>query len=177
VTRLTDDETLKWIDETDLQSREARAARARLVVSDSVDSEAGRLFLGGETAMNAFEEARNAYVSGLFLACVLLCQVYVEHTLGSLFRMMGRDDAADAAYARMLVAARDQALLTQAEFEIFDRLRRNRNPYAHPRGPDHSRHPVRRAISAGMPTDLQLADDAREAVSAMMVLAPRWVYR
>src|SRR5229473_3200466 len=81
----THDEIVAWLEEDDARSRPYRAERLRFVLQ-YLDSETMTEFYGGEMAFLAFEEARRAFVHGLFVACTVLTQVCVEHTLGGVFR-------------------------------------------------------------------------------------------
>jgi hypothetical protein len=61
-------------------------------------------------------------------------------------------------------------LLSEHEFNIFDRLRRARNPYAHHRSVRHEENLERRAVSTGASTEALLKDDARDVVRALIHL-------
>ena len=133
----------------------------------------GRLFVGGHEAAVAFNEAAFAYVSGLYLGCVLLVQTCLEHTLGGAFILEGRDEVARLRYQRMLAEARDTRFLTQDEYELFDRLRRGRNPYAHPRSLEDPTALMRRAIDTHTPPEDLMEADALEALLALVRLVNR----
>ena len=99
--------------------------------------------------MTAYWEARHAYVPGLLLGCILLCQACLEHILSGLMILSGDEDVATR-YAEALSRARDRDLLSEDEFDVFDRLRRERNPYAHPRPIMHESAVLRRAVAGDM---------------------------
>lgn len=76
----------------------------------------------------AFEEARQAYLHGLFLACTTTCQVCMEHMLAGLFRIRGRTDLERATFETLLREARVTGMLSEEEFSLFDKFRTIRNP-------------------------------------------------
>lgn len=163
---------MSWLREDDEQTLLARVERTR-VVAEAHEPETWRMFPGGPVSVVAFEEARRAYVHGLFLACVLLCQVCIEHSLAAVFRLSDDDQTARMNYSELLRAARRQRFLSDAEFELFDRLRDVRNPYVHSRSLDDATHPMRRAVATDTPPDDLLAGDAMEAISGLMALLSR----
>jgi hypothetical protein len=141
---ISDDELLRWLEEDEARTRPSRVERLRLLVEE-YGSEGELRWFPGQVTYWAFNEARLAYLQGLFLACILLCQVCVEHVLGGLFMMAGDDKAARANFGQMLRAAGREGYLSAEEVDLFNRLRRTRNPYAHPRPftpPDQEREEV-----------------------------------
>lgn len=164
---------IAWLEEDEARSRPHRAERLRLLVEEYGPSGTIRIFHGGPVSAWAFEEARQAYLHGLFLCCTIMCQVCLEHILAGLFRGAGRDDLGDASFKRLLREAREERILSQDEFRLFDRIRTLRNPYAHPRTPTGKGSMVRRALeSDGAPEDLP-AQDAEFAVTALLHLCRR----
>lgn len=149
-----------------------RAARLQALVALG-EPEEGRLLFGGHLALYAFHEATASYVAGSFLGCILLTQVCLEHTLAGLFSMRGRDDLVTTSYRRMLEAARDLNDISSDEYTLFDRLRDERNPYAHPRLFEDSSNLVRRAIERGADPDSIIESDAIEALFALVRLFNR----
>lgn len=168
-----DDATLEaWLRDDDEVSRSDRLERLRLVVEEYGPG-AYRMFPGGPISAWAFEEARRAYVLGLDLSCVMMCQACVEHSLHGFFKMAGRDDLDKASFARLLREAHTAGYLDESEFQLFDRLRRQRNPYAHPRSLTDETSLIQRAVSSDTPLDDLVTDDARQAVTALLRLTRR----
>jgi hypothetical protein len=156
----------------DAATRSERAERLQRLQAEG-EPPMGRLFPGGQEAAVAFNEAAFAYVSGIYLGCILLVQTCLEHNLGGMFILEGRDETARLPYHRMLVEARDARILTQDEHELFDRLRRGRNPYAHPRSIQHPTALMRRAIDTRTPPEDFLEADALDALLALVQLVNR----
>lgn len=169
----TDDELIAWLKSDDAASRPYRLPRLKLLVESYGSEEFGRLFPGGPVSAIAFREARLAYLHGLFVSCIFVSQVCLEHTLHGLFKMEGRDDLDRATYRELLSEARRAGLLDLDEFGLFDRLRKERNPYAHPRSLDDDGSLVHRAIDSDISLDELIVDDARRAMLALMALTRR----
>ncbi len=167
------DELVAWLEADEASSRPYRAGRLRLLIDEYGDEGEIRLFPGGPASVEAFQEARLAYLHGLFLGCVVLCQVCVEHMLAGIFRMSGRDDLNRAGFQKLLREARAERFLSEDEFELFDRLRMLRNPYAHPRSPDDAESMMGRAFRTGTPFEDQVAQDAELAIVALLRLCRR----
>jgi hypothetical protein len=165
-------ELIAWLEEGEAQSRAHRAQRLQLLVTE-YGPEGIRLFHGAPISAIAFEEARQAYLHGLFVACTVMCQICLEHMLAGLFRMAGRDDLDRATYERLLREARDQSFLSEEEFRLFDRLRSLRNPYAHPRAPAGEGSLLRRMISADTAIEDLAVEDAQLAITALLRLCRR----
>lgn len=166
------DEIIAWLEADDARSRLCRAERLRVLL-EQLEPERMITFHGGEMAFMAFEEARRAFVHGLFVACTVLSQVCLEHTLGGLFRMAGRDDLARATFESLLREGRNERYLSDEEFVLFDRLRTIRNPYVHWRAPLSANSLHFRAMQTDRETDEVVIEDAQLAMTALL----RFLYR
>jgi len=167
-----DDDLSAWLAEDDEKSRPYRVERLRLLLQEYGEGDY-RVFPGGPASLWAFEEARLAYLHGLYLACVLLCQTCVEHMLAGMLRMGGRDDLDHAGCAAILREARAQGLVSADEYGMFDRVRQLRNPYAHHRPPLAKGTVELRAVRMNTaPHDL-LEDDALCAITALLRICGR----
>jgi len=167
------DHLVAWLEADEASSRPYRARRLRLLIDEYGDEGEIRLFPGGPASALAFQEARLAYLHGLFLGCVVLCQACVEHMLAGIFRMSGRDDLNRAGFQKLLREARVERFLSEDEFELFDRLRTLRNPYAHPRAPADAESMLRRGVRTDMPFEDLVAQDAELAIVALLRLCRR----
>ena len=63
---------------------------------------------GGLLSLPAFLEIRHTYIEGCFLGCVLLVQVFVEHSLGNMYIIAGEDQLAEQGFARLIDKALDK---------------------------------------------------------------------
>lgn len=166
------DEFTAFLREDDERSRPFRARRLELIACEFGQP---RLLVlpGGPVSSYAFEEARHAYIRGLDVGTVLLSQTVLEHMLAGLLRMAGHDG--DWGFVRVLRLARDERLISEAEFELFDRLRELRNPYVHARVPLAPGTLGRRSIERGnFPDDAELMEeDATMAITALLGIVQR----
>ena len=75
---MEDQDLISWLEQDEARSRPYRAGRLRFLHQE-YGPEGIRLFHGGPVSALAFEEARQAYLHGLFMACTIMSQVCVEH--------------------------------------------------------------------------------------------------
>lgn len=160
------------LEEDEARSRPYRADRLRYLL-DQYGHDSVRIFPGGSLSLMAFEESRQAYLNGLFMACTIMCQVCLEHMLAGLFREAGRDDLDRATFKTLLREALDQGLLSADEFALFDRLRSLRNPYAHSRAPLGKGSMERRAVDVNIAIKDLVVHDAELAISSLLGLCQR----
>lgn len=170
------DEIVAWFEADDARSRPYRAERLRFLLKRLEPDTMTELY-GGEMAFMAFEEARRAFVHGLFVACTVLSQVCLEHTLGGLFRAAGRDDLARATFEVLLREGRNERYLSEEEFKLFDRLRTIRNPYVHSRAPLSVNSLHLRAMQADREPDELVVEDAQLAIAALLHFLGRFTVR
>lgn len=169
---MEDDDLISWLEQDEVRSRLYRAGRLRLLVQE-YGPEGIRLFHGGPVSALAFEEARQAYLHGLFMACTIMSQVCLEHMLAGLFRAVGRDDMERASFEMLLRQARNEGFLSQDEFELFERVRQIRNPYTHSRAPASPGSVIRRTLTSNMPFEDLVVQDAELAIRALLRLCRR----
>ncbi len=137
----------KWLVDEDTACFKGRLSRLRWLVENSPDGELWT-FPGGLLAKNLFEETRYSFIYGQFLAANLLGLAYLERTLSALFYQAGRNDLERAGLAKLIQEAHSENLLTAAEVEDLDLIRKKRNSYAHFRKPGHEDGIERRSINA-----------------------------
>jgi HEPN domain-containing protein len=169
---MEDDELISSLEQDEARSRPYRAGRLRFLLQE-YGPEGIRLFHGGAVSALAFEEVRQAYLHGLFMACTIMSQVCVEHMLAGLFRAAGRDDLDRASFETLLRQARDTGFLSQADFDLFNRLRQIRNPYTHSRAPGSPGSVMHRAVTSDIPFEGLMVQDAELAVRAILGLCQR----
>jgi HEPN domain-containing protein len=165
------DRLLKWLEVDEARSRSSRARRLRFLIKESGGGKY-RLFYGDVAAL-AFEEAKQAYLHGLFVACTLMCQVCVEQMLCGLLRAGGRNNLEGANFQRILREARDSEVLSTLEFATFEKLRTQRNPYVHSRPPGSKGTLARRAVDSKTSLEETAARDARTAIRALLRMCRR----
>lgn len=120
-----------------------------------------------------FTEARMAFVDGLFVSVLLLCNSFIEHVLGSMLEARSFRKEAKAGLAAQIACARKNGILDEYLLEKADRLREVRNPFVHLKPFDHEHGIHRRMMRARQdPYDI-LETDARTALSIMYAFATR----
>jgi len=169
---MEDEHLIALLADDEARSRPFRAERLRLLLEE-YGLEGIRLFPGGLISAIAFEEARQAYLHGLLIACIIMCQVCLEHMLLGLFRQSGRDNLNRTTFEKLLREARDDQLLSEDEFELFDRLRTIRNPYAHPRTPTGRGSLIRRALDEDTTIEEVFLEDSKLAIKSLLKLCQR----
>jgi hypothetical protein len=136
---------------------------------------ANMMFFGGMVPVQAFEEMRLAYLNGLYVCCVVVSQIVIEHILAGLFEMFGRQDMGGSGFQKLAEAALCDGYISQDEFKGLDQLRRLRNPYTHSKPIMHETCFVRRSAETGChPTELfrQDAEAALIVVSRLLRRRP-----
>ena len=135
----------KWLIDEDSQCFEDRISRLEWL-SDNAPAAEYWTFPGGLLAKSLFEEARYCFVYGQFLATIVLGLAYIERTLAALFYTAGRNDLERAGISRLLREAHAHGLIDDSEMQDLERIRKQRNVYAHFRRPGHEHSLERRAI-------------------------------
>lgn len=173
---MTSDEELgEWLRKEDEVSRSFRVERLRWLIHRF--GEPKDFFLpGGLISFPAFEEARLCYLNGQYIGCVILSQVIVEHILGGMFAMAGRDDLQRAPFHSLLCEALSVGIITADEYEDFDALRTIRNPYSHPRSPSDDHAIGRRMLEENVHVYDLFKEDARTALATVFGLLGRYPF-
>lgn len=89
------------------------------------------LLTGGLQSHLAFHELANSYVNGNYMAVVLLCQAFIEHSLSGEFIMRGQSTIAESSFKIILESAKAAEIINGTLFEQLEVLRKIRNPYVH----------------------------------------------
>jgi hypothetical protein len=162
-----------WLAEDEARSRPYRAERLAFLLEHFGTEERGMLFYGGIISAHAFDEMRLCYLNGLFISCVVVAQIVIEHTLARMLSLAGRDDLERVSFQKLVEEAAKERLISQDEFDALDELRRLRNPYTHSKPFMHDSCFVRRSAEAdSQPWDL-FKEDAEKAVLAVSSLLSR----
>lgn len=120
-----------------------------------------------------FTEAKMAFVDGLFVSVLLLCNSFIEHVLGSMLESRGFQTEAKAGLAAQIACARKNGVLDEYLLEKADRLRKVRNPFVHLKPYDHEHGIHQRMMRARKNPYEILETDARTALSIMYAFATR----
>lgn len=129
-------------------------------------------FFGPMDTLRLLEEARLCFISGHFVAAVMLATSFVEHALadelGELSLIKGKPTL-----ERMIELARGHLGLPSDLLDRADRLRNLRNPFTHRRPDDDQDTFGNRFLSAKAHPDAILEADAKLALGVMYELFQR----
>lgn len=89
------------------------------------------LLEGGIQSQLALHELANSYVNGNYMAVVLLCQAFIEHSLSGKFIQCGEDKLAESTFKKIIDAALQKNMVDQEVYNEMEVLRKLRNPYVH----------------------------------------------
>lgn len=170
---VTNEHIQNWLTNEDRGSFDERLIRLRWLVDEF--GEFGNIIThyGGFISFRAFEEARRCYLYGEFIAVVLLSQIVLEHTLAGLFQMEGRNDLNRAGFRKLLDEAINTDYISQQEYDVFNAVRKLRNPYVHYRAPMDSEHIGHRIVESNLTPFEIFETDAQVALKAVFRLLNR----
>ena len=159
--------TAEWLSDEDSECFEARRSRLQWLIDNSPTGEYWT-FPGGLLAKSLFEEARYCFVYAQYLATVLVGLAYIERTLAALFYQAGRNDLERASLSALLGEAYAEGLIGSGEFQDLERIRENRNSYAHFRRPGHEDSMESRATLEDEPPYNVIERDAAAVIAAAL---------
>ena len=159
-------ELIAWLETDEASSREWRARRLRHLLEAIQPHEDG-MFFQGEESLYSFNEVRLAYIHGLYLATVLLSLACIEREVAGRLYMAGWEEAKGVRLEELISKAHERAIISDAESDTFQHLRRVRNSYAHFKPPLHSSSLTRRALDQNVLPNEVLMVDAKKAVEAL----------
>lgn len=145
------------LDSEDASLRDGRRERTIFLMRLGYP-EQGMMFMNGDSVIRPWMELRTAYIHGCFQASLLIGQSFLENLLG------GVADFLDQASVRpglhdLLLIARENDWLLDAEFGEFVALAKLRNPYAHYRSFRHPDSLRARSAVTGEEPDVILQSD------------------
>lgn len=157
-----------------------RVARLHMLTDQSRDlGMRGAMLPGGSITYRAWTEARSSFVSGHFVATVLLCQGLMEHLLASDLDMrldpVPVSPKATARESRRL--SREEGLITSEEVRELERLESLRNPLTHYRKANDPEHIDQQAMRGRIDTDAILERDAEFAITLTMKMLSKPSFR
>jgi len=165
-------ELREWIEEEDERTRDDRVERAAWVLSFGW-SENGYMLFGGHGSLAPFDELRQAFINGEFVATVLLGQAFLEQLLAGYLDLAGGGVVGSPGLAEILKQFRDRGWIDETDFGVLDDVRRLRNPYAHYRDAQHKDNLARRVMTEREDYTVLIERDARSVVRALMHLVNR----
>lgn len=128
----------------------------------------GMLLLGGIPAAFALDELKRSYMEGNFLSCVLLAQIFIEHSLGGMFILSGNDELAQRGFAALINEARNVGTIDENLANRLHELRTMRNPYVHPRAGLSERTYMRRIVDRHLDPDALAEADAQDSIQIVI---------
>ena len=120
----------------------------------------------GTLSQLLFKEVLSAFVSGQYIATIVLAFSLIERTVAGRLAFVGDKPAAKANSVQLMKSALERGWLKQDEHDLLDELRKLRNPIVHFH--DHlseTRPEVRAALSART-TEQMLEGDAKQILEA-----------
>lgn len=118
-----------------------------------------------------FQEAKDCFVYGQFVATMVLASSFVEHWLAGLLDAQGQQKIASRGLAAIIEHYREKHLLSKVVCDKVDSLRQKRNPFVHLKAFDHPHGLGQRMLRVRTPPDTILEADAKDALVAMYSVA------
>jgi hypothetical protein len=118
--------------DADTATRDERADRLAILLSE-FGPPADMLLVGGMGAMFAISELQNSFLNGNYMGTVLLCQVFVEHSLAGSYALGGDDKLMLEGFKALIDRSLADGHVSAALAARLHELREMRNPYNHPR--------------------------------------------
>jgi hypothetical protein len=169
---MNDVELLEWAKMADARTLQDRFERLKFV-RDQHPAENDHLFFGGPIPAQAFQEMQFCYIHGAYISCTLAAQVVLEHLFTAFLEWNGRNDLDGAGFKALSEAALAEGLISQSEFNDFERLRRIRNPYTHSKPFMGESCVIRRSAESGLPPHEVFKEDAQKALAIVIKVFSR----
>ena len=160
------EELISWLKTDEAASREKRAHRLSYLLKVVQPPKNGICFQG-ETSLQSFEEARRAYIHGLYLATVLLSLTCIEREIAGRLYAAGWEEAKEATLKDLLSKAHKEGIISVQELNTLHHLRRIRNSQTHFHPPDASSSMLRRTVGQNMLTNEVFKKDAEQAIEVL----------
>jgi len=152
----------------ELQNVPERAERIRWL--STVIPKGSGYMMSLESA-RVFQEAKDCFVYGQFVATLVLAASFMEHWLGGVLSAAGQHKVAGQGLKAIIAHCRESRVIPSVLCDKIDALRLSRNPFVHLKPFDHSHNLGQRMLSRRMHPDSILESDAREALVAMYSVA------
>ena len=171
--RAVDRNYREWLVAEDAARMRGRIGRLRFLVKEYGPANGVQLF-HGELAVRFFEEARWCFVNGQYIACVLLCQCFLENSLRSLLAVAGHSYGVcdkwleRAGFYELIEKACECGIIDGKDARNFHRVREMRVEYVHARPAFSNRRIACRIIKENKDVVKLAEQDARRAVKVML---------
>ncbi len=159
-------ELTTWLETDEAASREGRARRLSHLL-EAVQLPEDGLCFQGENSLQAFEEARLAYIHGLYLATVLLSLTCIEYEIAGRLYAEGWEKAKHATLEELLSEAHAYNMISDWERETLQKLRSIRNSHTHFRPPGAASSMTRRVVAQNMTANEVFLKDAEQAIKVL----------
>jgi len=172
-----------WVSSEYAKSMDERVDRLRLLINLFGPNGGIQCFFGGDLTKDVFEEIRWCFINGQFIACVLLCQCFIENSLRNLLSTGGLNyDVTDGWLERvgfrdLINKSLEEELITEKEADDFHWLRKARVQYVHPKLPFSRKWIVRRMVEEEATAKELAAQDAVRSVRIVLQLIQRAPFR
>ncbi len=158
---------LESLMEDEERSREDRLER--FVELNKLFGPQGDMLLhGGPQSLFALHEVANSYVSGNFMAVVLLSQAFIEHSLSGRFILAGEDAIAESGFKKIMDKALEFSFIDESSYVELDELRKLRNSYVHAKVGLKSGSLMKRVIEGKYQSPEELTE--KDAVRSLEIL-------
>jgi alpha-amylase/alpha-mannosidase (GH57 family) len=154
-----------WLDNEDEQCRDGRLSRLKWIIEEYPNIEIS-LFYGAPKSHYLFEEARYCFVYGQYIASIMLSLSYIENSLASAFYASGRNNLQRVSMVSLLEEAKEKGLISESEFDVFNKVREIRNPITHFRKPVDKEAIEYMAVKGARHPYEVLEEDAKAALKA-----------
>lgn len=162
-----------WLLNEDKHCWDGRLARLKWIAAEYPDVDIV-IFHGGLKSQYLFEEARYCYVYAQYIASTLLSLAFIENILASVLYAYGDNDIPKARISDLLVKAKKDGLISDSEFDLFDKVRKIRNPITHFRKPSDKKSIEYRGVENDSHPYELLEADAQTALNASFRLIAKF---
>lgn len=162
-----------WIKKEDEKCYQDRLDRLQWLLNITPVSDKW-LFHGGWLSKYLFEEARNCFVYGQFIATIVLGFSFIEHSIASILYGSGQNNIRRSRADNLLEEARQQGLLDETEYQRLEHIRKLRNPIVHFRQPGDYERVEYKAVLADDHPYVILENDARYVMSIVLRLITKF---
>ena len=162
-----------WLLNEDKHCWDGRLARLKWIAVEYPDVDIV-IFHGGLKSQYLFEEARYCYVYAQYIASTLLSLAFIENILASVLYASGDNDTPKAGIFELLDKAKNGGLISDSEFDLFEKVRKIRNPISHFRKPSDKKNIEYRGVENDRHPYELLESDAQTALKATFRLIAKF---